>query len=53
VARLKEKNFAEVETIRIPVPHSHHFHEELDDDEKAILEYWEWGLAQLQETDDL
>jgi hypothetical protein len=53
VARLKEKNFAEVESIRIPVPHSHHFHEALDADEKAILEYWPWALAELQETDDL
>ena len=33
VARLKEKGFAEVDMIRMPVPHSHHFHEELDADE--------------------
>jgi len=52
-ARLKAKGFAEVEMIRVPVPHSHHFHEERDGDEKAILEYWEWGLGALQETDDL
>ena len=52
-ARLKEKGFAEVETIRVPVPHSHHFHEEMDGDERAVLEYWEWVPSELQETDDL
>ena len=39
--------------IRTPVPHSHHFHEELDADEHAILEHWEWIQSELQETDDL
>jgi len=53
VARLKEKGFAPVETIRVPVPHSHHFHEEMDADEHAVLEYWEWVPSELQETDDL
>jgi hypothetical protein len=53
VARLKEKEFAEVDMIRVPVPHSHHFHEELDVDEHAILAHWEWMHSELQETDDL
>ncbi len=53
VAKLKEKNFVEVEMIRLPVPHSHHFHEELDGDETAMLEHWEWLQSELQETDDL
>ncbi len=53
MARLKEKSFAEVDKIRTPVPHSHHFHEELDADEHAILGYWEWIHSELQETDDL
>jgi hypothetical protein len=53
VARLKEKKFAEVDMIRVPVPHSHHFHEELDGDEQAMLEHWEWMHSELQETDDL
>ena len=35
VARLKEKDFAEVEMIRVPVPHSHHFHEEMDAEERG------------------
>jgi hypothetical protein len=52
VARLKEKHFAEVEMIRVPVPHSHHFHAEMDADERAVLEYWEWVHSELQETDD-
>jgi hypothetical protein len=53
VARLKEKEFAEVDMIRVPVPHSHHFHEELDAEEHAMLEHWEWTHSELQETDDL
>jgi hypothetical protein len=52
-ALLKEKHFAEVEAIRVPVPHSHHFHEEMDEDERAVLEHWEWAHSELQETDDL
>jgi hypothetical protein len=53
VGRLKEKHFAEVETIRVPVPHSHHFHEEMDGEEREVLGYWEWVESELQETDDL
>jgi hypothetical protein len=53
VARLKEKGFAEVEMVRTPVPHSHHFHQELDADEDAMLGYWEWIYSELQEMDDL
>jgi hypothetical protein len=53
LARLKEKGFAEVDLMRTPVPHSHHFHAELDADEQAMLEYWEWIASELQETDDL
>jgi len=53
VARLKEKEFAEVDMIRVPVPHSHHFHEELDGEEHAMLAHWEWIHSELQETDDL
>jgi hypothetical protein len=53
VERLKEKNFAEEEMIRVPVPHSHHFHEEMDGEEREVLGYWEWMASELQETDDL
>jgi hypothetical protein len=52
-AELKEKDFTEVEMVRTPVPHSHHFHAELDGDECAMLDYWEWIHSELQETDDL
>ena len=51
--RLQENGFKEEDAIRVPVPHSHHFHAELDDDEKAILDYWEWLHSELQQTDDL
>ena len=53
VARLKEKNLAEVDMIRVPVPHSHHFHEAMDAEESAVLGHWEWVQSELQETDDL
>ena len=53
ISQVKEKEFAEVDMIRVPVPHSHHFHEELDVDEHAILTHWEWMQSELQETDDL
>ncbi len=52
-AHLKGRSFAEVGMIRTPVPHSHHFHEQLDAEEHAILEYWDWIHSELQETDDL
>jgi hypothetical protein len=50
---LRAQNFAEVEMIRLPVPHSHHFHAELDADESAMLAHWDWVASELQETDDL
>jgi hypothetical protein len=53
IARLKEKDFPEVDMIRVPVPHSHHFHEDFDSEETAILSHWEWIQSKLQETDDL
>ena len=52
-AQLKENGFQEEDAIRVPVPHSHHFHAELDADEIAILNHWEWLHGELQETDDL
>lgn len=53
VAQLKAKAFVQTETIRVPVPHSHHYHEELEANEKAILGHWEWVVSELQEMDDL
>jgi hypothetical protein len=52
-SRLKTKAFTETDMIRVPVPHSHHFHEELDAEEHEILAHWEWMHSELQETDDL
>jgi hypothetical protein len=52
-ARLKQQNFAEAETIRVPVPHSHHYHSEFDSDERAMLAHWEWLHSELQQQDDL
>jgi hypothetical protein len=52
-SNVKQREFGEVDMIRVPVPHSHHFHEELDAEERAMLAHWEWLHSELQETDDL
>ena len=53
VARLREKNFAEVEMIRVPVPHSHHFHKEMDADEREVLAHVLSGQLNKQVAGDL
>ena len=35
----------------IPVPHSHHYHAEFDDEEDAVMAYWEWRTTPLRERD--
>lgn len=50
---LKQKGFAEVEALHVPIPHSHHYHERFDTDETAMLKHWEWLKSELQETDNL
>jgi hypothetical protein len=52
-ALLKARGFVEVEMVRVPVPHSHHYHERFDADQMALLKHWEWVRSELQETDDL
>ena len=50
-SQLKTGGIAETEMIRVPDPHSHHYHEEFDADERAILTRWVWTHSQLQEQD--
>lgn len=39
-------------TIKIPVPHSHHYHELFDKDEHRLLRYLPWQRSPLQEQDE-
>ncbi|HEY0604735.1 MAG TPA: hypothetical protein VGD58_17585 [Herpetosiphonaceae bacterium] len=38
--------------IEFLAPHSHHYHAEFDDDERQVMEYWEWMHFPLQEDDE-
>ena len=38
--------------IELPVPHSHHFNAEFDEDEAAVLSYWGWRFSPAQPTQD-
>lgn len=53
VELLKQKGYAEMDAVRVPVPHSHHYHERFDPEEAALLSHWEWLKGELQETDNL
>jgi hypothetical protein len=39
--------------VTFPVPHSHYYNEEWDDDVEAILRYWEWQHYPLRDQDEL
>jgi hypothetical protein len=41
---LSEAGFSEIPLIRIPSPHSHHYHQSMDDEERRMVGYWEWNL---------
>ena len=42
----------ESEAIRFPVPHTHHYNAEFDEEEKRLLAHWPWKVFPLQETDE-
>jgi len=37
--------------VSIPVPHTHHYHARFDDDERRILEHFEWTRTPLKPSD--
>ena len=39
--------------VGFPVPHSHHYNAEFDEEEQRLLDYWAWRQSPLQEGDDL
>ena len=38
--------------VRFPDPHIHNYNPLFDNDEEALLRYWDWKYLPLQETDD-
>jgi hypothetical protein len=38
--------------VPIPCPHSHHYHEEFDAEEVAIMRHWSWSHFPLVDSDD-
>jgi hypothetical protein len=48
---LSEARFTEVPLIRFPSPHSHHYHQSLDDEERRIVGYWDWRRTSLMLSD--
>lgn len=49
---LATKGFHEVPDIRLPSPHSHHYHANLDPEEARLLAYWDWHRTPLKESDE-
>jgi hypothetical protein len=39
--------------VSFPIPHSHHYNPEFDDEEQRLLDHWNWRRSPLQESDDL
>jgi hypothetical protein len=37
--------------LELPVPHSHHYHAAFDDEEDAVIGYWEWTGTPLCDGD--
>jgi hypothetical protein len=40
------------DSVRFPVPHTHNYNAEFDDEEKRILGFWEWQRFPLMQEDD-
>jgi hypothetical protein len=39
-------------SIRLPDPHSHHYHPEFDSDERRMMNLWPWHQTPLQDQDE-
>jgi hypothetical protein len=46
------RGLAKVECVGLPSPHTHHYHHAFDQDEQALLHYWDWKRSPLQESDE-
>lgn len=49
---LSDAGFSEVPLIRFPSPHSHHYHQSMDEEERRLLGYWDWNLTSLLQSDE-
>lgn len=49
---LAGNGFVEVNELRSPSPHSHHYHQILDCEEDRLLSYWDWHRTPLQHSDE-
>jgi hypothetical protein len=49
---LSEMGFSEVPLIRFPSPHSHHYHQCMDDDERRMVGHWDWNRTPLMPSDE-
>ncbi len=38
--------------VRFPGPHSHNYNSQFDDQEREVLQYWEWRRTPLTDSDD-
>ena len=49
---LERNGVRENDVVRLPVPHTHHYNAEFDEEEKRLLAYWPWKAFPLQEMDE-
>jgi hypothetical protein len=49
---LSDMRFSEVPLIRFPSPHSHHYHQSMDDEELRMVGYWNWNRTPLMSSDE-
>ena len=49
---LSEMQFSEVPFVRFPSPHSHHYHQSMDDEERRMVGHWDWNRTPLMPSDE-
>ena len=49
---LSDAGLAEIPLIRFPSPHSHHYHQSMDDEERRMVGYWDWHRTSLMKSDE-
>jgi hypothetical protein len=49
---LSAMQFDEVPLIRFPSPHSHHYHQSMDYEERRMVGHWDWNRTPLMPSDE-
>ena len=49
---LARRGLANAESVRFPSPHTHNYHAAFDQDEKGVLQHWDWRRSPLRESDE-